>query len=47
MQSISQPRGLSKRKKIVISYLLQNLTDFLRLVQNEQNVLAGVARKLY
>ena len=47
MQSISQPRGLRKRKKIVISYLLLNLTDIVRLVQNEQNVSAGVASKLY
>ena len=47
MQSISQPRRLSKRKQIVISYLLHNLTEFVRLVQNEQNVSAGVARKLY
>ena len=34
-------------KKKVISYLLQNLTDIVRLVQNEQKVSAGVARKLY
>ena len=47
MQSISQPRRLSKRKQIVISYLLQNLSDIVRLVQNEQNVSAGVAHKLY
>ena len=35
------------KKKIVISYLLQNLTDIVRLAQNEQKVSAGVARKLH